>query len=289
MSDSAQQSTEAGVVADLARRSIAPLTIKEDGQPTIIVFQDKKIKSLESLNDKPRRKRATVALIDTGSFIEYLNTHKVAGQTTVFGLATEQGGSFNAILDYHGGAEVSNAGAPNWGDHTATLTLATTPEGRRWTAKSGELMSQEAFAEFIEDNLNDIIRPDAAAILDIAQLLVAKKTVNFKSGKRLANGETKLEYVETIESTGGKTNDTLAIPESFVLGIVPFVGADGVEITARLRYRISDSGKLSFAFILNRPFKVIENAFLLARQAIEEKTGLTVHIGSGKVTPPPSL
>jgi hypothetical protein len=48
-------------------------------------------------------------------------------------------------------------------------------------------------------------------------------------------------------------------------------------------------GKLSFAYVLNRPFKIIEDAFRLARADIEEKTGHTVHIGTGAVVPPPSL
>jgi uncharacterized protein YfdQ (DUF2303 family) len=85
-----------------------------------------------------------------------------------------------------------------------------------------------------------------------------------------------LEYVEQVEVQGttSRRDDNFKVPDKFTLGIVPFVGALGIEIDARLRFRIGNDGKLSFAYVLNRPFKVIRDAFLLARGEIEEKTGI---------------
>lgn len=261
------------------------------GNLDVLVRRDGTVLSLERYADNPRRKRAAVNLYEAKSFIDYVNSHKVAGRTHLFGVANELGGSFTAVLDYHEGEEVKNeeglGALPGWGEHKAVLTLETTPEWKRWIANNGKLLTQEQFAEFIEDNQLDIIAPAAADILDMAQLLQGKKTVNFRGGKNLKNGAIQLEYTEAVEVTGSgvtsRRDDAMQIPDKFTLGIIPFVGAFGVQIDARLRFRIGDGGKLSFAYILNRPYKVIEDAFRFTRQEIEQATKISVLLGGASI------
>jgi uncharacterized protein YfdQ (DUF2303 family) len=283
-------------VARLAERSQAP-TVRDIGGASNLIYPDKTIKSLEYLGDSPRRKRAIVLLQETASFIDYVNRHKLARQTHIFGAATENGGGFTAVLDYHKDEPpIDIPGAekmllPSWGEHEATLKLETTVEWNRWIAKNGKLQTQEEFAEFIEDNLNDIVRPDGASVLEIAQGLQGRKHVTFKSGKNLRDGAINFEYVEQVEVQGttSRRDDNFKVPDKFTLGIVPFVGAEGIEIDARLRFRIGSDGKLSFAYVLNRPFKVIQDAFLLARGAIEQATGIRVMLGRGVCITPSTL
>lgn len=254
----------------------------------------------ESFLKNPKRKRAKVDLYETQSFIDYVNRHKVPRRTHLFGKATELGGSFTAILDYHDeqnapkapAAAKENEAEPvlavlaNFGQHVAHLSLETTPEWRRWIANDKKLMPQEAFLEFLEENQNDIISPDQATVLETIQLLQGTKTVNFKGGKNLKNGAIALQYVETIDVRGAMTNQdqTSQVPDKLVLGIIPFIGANGIEIEARLRFRIGTDGKLSFAYLLNRPYQVIEQAFKVALQDIEQGVGLNVMLGSGTIT-----
>lgn len=277
------KNTEAGTVAALVRASNTPLVNVEPSG--LVVFPNGSIKKLynETLDDFPARKRAKVDLQDTYSFVNYVNAHLTDKVTHIFGQASETGGHFRAIVDYH--AE-GNAGSPRWGEHVCNLDLVATPEWLRWIQKNQTPMTQEAFAEFLEDNLFDIVQPDAAALIDIVQLLTGKKSVNFKSGKNLKNGAITFEYSEAIETTGGRTNGDMQIPDRFTLGICPFVGADGVNVEARLRFRISDAGKLTFFYILNRPFNVIALAFQAARHEIESKTGLKVYLGTAQITNP---
>lgn len=279
------------VARELGKSETQKPTREKIGNLEVLLHQNGNVISLERFADNPRRKRAKVNLYETNSFIDYVNRHKIAGSTHLFGQATELGGSFSATFDYHGaerGASPTPAPAPGWGEHTAMLSLETTPEWRRWVGNNAKLLTQEQFAEFIEDNQLDIIEPAAAEILDMAQLLIGKKTVNFRGGKNLKNGSIQLEYTETIEVTGNnattRRDDAMIVPDKFKLGLVPFVGASGVEIEARLRFRIGDSGKLSFAYILNRPYKVIEEAFQFARDEIEKQTAIQVLLGSGSVS-----
>lgn len=279
------QKSEADSVAQLVKAANTPiLNVPAQG---LAIFPNGTVKNLddERLLAFPRRKRANIRLCETYSFIQYLIAQKENG-TLILGQASETGGSFKAIIDYHNS---SQDGSADWGEHICELFLQTTPEWNRWIAKDRSPMTQEQFAEFIEENMGDIIAPEAATILDMAQFLQGKKTVDFKAGKRLKDGQISLEYIETIAATGGRTSDSTSIPDGFTLGIVPFIGGDGVELDARLRFRIGDGGKVTFSYVLDRPYKVIEKAFEMAREAIKVGTNITPLMGIGMISPPPII
>jgi uncharacterized protein YfdQ (DUF2303 family) len=125
--------------------------------------------------------------------------------------------------------------------------------------------------------------------MDVARLLVAKKSVDFKSGVNLKTGANHFEFVETIETRGiaNRVDDAMDVPDSFVLGIVPFVGGDGVELEAQLRFRINDK-KLTFTYVMLQPHKLIEAAVQAARARVEAELGF-VYYGGASITPPPAL
>ena len=285
---SPDNSTEAGVVAELTRATQS-VTIAEtqDGKLAMLPNGTRVNLAPEVLMDTPKRKRASVALHETYSFIEYLNAHKLTDQTHVFGECGRSGSSFTAIIDFHTIAGDADVGEAGWGEHKASLTLKLSEEFSRWLENDRKPMSQEAFAEFLDENMKDVIRPDAGALVDTVQMLIGKKSVNFKSGRSLRTGAIQLEYVEEI--SGMNRDGGMEFPSQFVLGICPVVGAEGIEIPVKLRFRISPKGELTFIYVLERPVKIIEAAFNLARNAITEKTGLTVHLGSASVTAPPAV
>lgn len=259
----------------------------------------------EKYQANPKRKRAQVSLYEAASFINYVNRHKIDYCTHLFGKATELGGTFTAIIDYHDEENSKKKAASeatdtekdspelydkivnaNWGEHVVQLKLETTPEWRRWVENDKKLMPQETFLEFLEENQNDIIAPDQASVLETIQLLQGTKSVAFKGGKNLKTGAIALQYVETIDIRGQASNQERVseVPDKLRLGIVPFIGANGVEIDARLRFRIGPDGKLSFAYLLNRPYQIIEEAFGHARQDIEAAVGLPVMLGAAAIT-----
>lgn len=283
------RTSEAQSVADIVRQAQAPL-INVDRKGVAIFPTTGQVVSLENelLDANPKRKRAAVSLYEAESFIDYIKRFAIKDRSIIFGAANETGGSFKSVLDYHDaeGAVPNNA---NWGEHTCALVLATTPEWARWLGQNNKPMTQEQFAEFIEDNAPDIITPDAAVLLDMATLLQGKKSVTFKSSRNLRNGSIELSYSERIEETSGSRDDAMQLPDRIVVKMMPFVGCAGVEIPARLRFRISDSGKVSFTYILDRPFKVLEAAFNAVAAQVESETGIPVMLGAGAVTPPPAI
>lgn len=273
--------TEAGVAAHLLESRQKFEQLHAPKADTVLVFSDKTVTPLEKFSANPLRKRATASFMDADSLSAYINAHKIAAQTVILGTFTIDGGKFVSVLDYHAQGET---GAANWGQHVASFTPQVTPEWARWNANNDKLLPQVVFANFIEDNLPDIVSPASADLLEIVQDLVAKKSVNFRSSNRLSNGESALVYEEQIESSGTKNRAELKVPNTFTIFVAPFVGCEPVSIDARLRFRIEENGRLSFSYILNRPHKVIEAAFKAMRQEIASKTGLPVLLGSASVT-----
>ena len=116
------------------------------------------------------------------------------------------------------------------------------------------------FALFTEKNLEEIREPSAAQMLETVLTLQSNKDITFKSGRRIANGQTQFAYNENLNDTAG-ANGTLEIPEELTLGIKVFEGCDVADsITAKFRYRIAD-GKILMWYDLVRPHKVHELAF----------------------------
>lgn len=198
----------------------------------------------------PARVRALVSLRTPQSFVAYVQRFADAG-SVIF--ANSKTRSVVAVLDYH-----ESATAARWGAHRAVLTCQLTEDWTRWTAADHKKMSQIEFAQFLEDNLQNIAEPDGSTILNVARQLEAHKSSQFKSSIRLDNGELQLTYEETITGTAQK--GAVQIPTDFTLGIKPFEGGEAYAVKARFRYRI-DNGLLSLWFDLLRPDAVLEDAF----------------------------
>lgn len=277
-------------------RQIAAL-IDQDTQAPCLLWPDKTLTDLEHLLKTPEAKRGHAELSDVDSFIAYIKRHRTAG-TIVLGDFTERDGWFRSILDHHTPHQVINVDegdtveeryAAGWSEHTARICLQTTPEWRRWTDKAGKQLTQQEFAEFIEDNAPDVVAPDApglhgvppgtklpssADLLQVALTLQVNTDVRFNSAIKLSNGSTQLAFAEQVNGSYG-AETKLTVPDLFTIGIAPFIGAPKFVVQIRLRYRAS-GGKATFSYQIVRPHKVVAVAWEEQRSRIEEQTGLQV-------------
>lgn len=217
------------------------------------------LKDLECFQDRPRRIKEALSVATARSFIKYVADFGT-GYTAVFSDLRSQ--KFKAVLDYHD--PVSGAG---WCEHTVTYSCPVDIRWKTWTAQNGKPLKQVDFARFIEDNLIDIAKPNGADILAIAKELQAKKSIDFKSGQNLNNGDIQFTYNEATTGAAGQ----LAIPETFTLGIPVYEGGCKYEVIARLRYRISEGG-LALWYDLLRPERMEEDAF----KEVEEEINLAL-------------
>lgn len=198
----------------------------------------------------PPRKAGTTTVRDARSWSAYFTKHSIDASEVY---ADSERLTVTAVLDAHAADE------PSWGNHRLVLSLRTTDAWKQWLKNDGELLGQEDFAEFLEDHLPELLDPSSADMLEIAQSLQANTKVDFQSGIRLATGQRQFQYVETQTTKAGQKGQ-LTVPETFVIGLIPFEGSEGYRLTARLRYRITDRG-LRMGYKLERPDDILRTAF----------------------------
>jgi uncharacterized protein YfdQ (DUF2303 family) len=205
----------------------------------------------------PRRARGTVTLHTVDELATFVDEHYNASGTTVW--VSEQQQSVVAVLNDH------SMDGTGWRDHRADLTLERSDQWKHWTNRDGTLGSQEAFAEHIEDGLAEIVRPDGADLLELAQSFHATTSATFRSARRLSSGEVKIVYDEEVQATAGQAGD-LTIPDTFDLAMPVFIGEAPVHVVARLKYRLNQ-GNLTIGYRLVRPNEAVRETV----QAIAER------------------
>ena len=247
--------TEADAVAALAvTGAAAPIAIDGDTLYAVILATDEGGQRLEYVDredalPQPLRARGTFRPATVHSLTSYLKTHLEAHPGTTIWV-DRTAATVTAILNDH---HVKPATA-GWGDYKAILTLERTPEWLHWKNADGRLMGQEEFAEHIQQGLDEIIDPEAATMLEVAQSVQGTTDATWRTAKRLDNGEVGFEYSEAVAAQAGPRG-SLEIPSQFVLSVVPFYGEELEQVTARLRYRVS-AGRLTIGYQLIQPHKV---------------------------------
>lgn len=194
----------------------------------------------------PQRTVGTVHVDDVESFLEYWGKH-ANEESEIYWRDTKVIGVVNA----------SAKDGPQHGDHRVVLELKYSPEWVRWFNLSGRLLPQDKFAEFLEDAGSNVVDPDYATMLEIAQDLRATSKLDFEAGNRPQNGQRHFKYMETIDAKAGRRGE-LEIPERIGLLLRVFQGQDPVNATARFRYQIGNP--LQLGFTIDRVEDVVNEA-----------------------------
>ncbi|HYE29953.1 MAG TPA: DUF2303 family protein [Methylomirabilota bacterium] len=246
----------------------------ENAIPYAIVPAGYQFQSLEHLLAAPRRVRAAVAVPEVNSFIRYVNEFKCEDTRIYIDVDNKR---VEAVIDHPA------KGKPSWACHRVVLAVSHSPEFDAWKKASGTAFTQTHFAEFIEDRMNEFVRPAAAEIYEVATTLQVSERVEFKRAIRLDNGASKLIFNKASEATAGD-NESVEVPKIFELGIPVFRGEEPRSITCKLRYRLND-GAVTFSYhIVDLP-KIIQTAFEFLATDIETQTGITPLNGIFKINP----
>lgn len=254
------------LAAQAAGAALAPPQIIDAGVPYTVIPDGYHVEDLEAFADRPARVKAEVVCETTEAFVAYFNRFVSPAASTIFASTAEF--VLEGVIDWHKPASSPLAAGeddretaplmPAFADHRVIYRAPRADEWTVWTGANKTQMTQEVFAQFIEDNLADIREPAGADILEIANRLEAQKKVEFVSAQRLTDGAREFTYNETVE--GSTRKGTMKIPETFTLGIPVFFGGDLYQVTARLRYRIG-SGQLMLWYDLLNPQRIEQDAF----------------------------
>lgn len=270
---------ETAVVVATALQAAKPTVLAEDtsyafvtgnGTVEIVHGQEPRL--------APPRKLGTCRLLDATSFAVYYLKHYLPGQSEIYADPTAP--TIVGVLNGNGPTGDADVEDLGFGDHRVELTFRHTPAWKRWAALDSKLVPQTQFAEHLEASLPDVVEPDGAQLLELAQSFQAKTRVHFESAKDLGSGQRQLVYREEVQASAGVKGD-ITIPREFVIGIAPYEGAGLYRLTARLRYRIND-GHLSIGYALDRPEDVLRAAFDDVLKQVQEETDRTALLG----TPP---
>ncbi|MCU1326622.1 MAG: hypothetical protein JWN34_1992 [Bryobacterales bacterium] len=267
-------------VAALQARIGLPITAEPIH--AIVIPNDCSLKSLKDIQYPhgvpPTRIVATMALADSASFIQYFKTFADYRSRV---MANPENFTFTALLDYHNGNDTETENIepldPEFVSHRATFPMKQSEQWKIWFGNNDKSLSQTDFAEFLEDNRRDILKPSAAEMMEIARDLIGKSEVNFASSVRLQNGSNQIKYQEVVTAGVGPAGN-IEIPDEFSIRIPVFYGEQPIEITAKLRFRIS-GGKLTFTYRLYRPVETRDEAFNCAVAGIGSALQLPVWLG----------
>lgn len=219
--------------------------------PTGYTIATVDLSEMDELRDAPRRTRGTATVTNVASWLAYFKKHE-GGGAEVFGDvdASTVVGILNA----------PTADEPAWGDHRVVLQLTHSAAWQAWTGLNERMVSQTDFAEHLEDRTPDLVTPDAATMLELAQSFQATTGVRFESGSRLHDGQRRFTYMETIEGKAGQRGQ-LDIPTSISIQVPVWRGVDiAVPMTARFRFRAGPDG-LRLGYVLDRLEDVLDAAW----------------------------
>ncbi|TXL91625.1 DUF2303 family protein [Streptomyces sp. IB2014 016-6] len=255
--------TEAQAVIDVAQAAAAPVAL-EPGKVHVVALGRGEFRQVDltgnEYRDTPKAKSGTTVVRDVDSFLAYFDKHSDESSEVY---ADVEARTVTAVLDAHA------AGAPRWGRHRLQLQLRETAAWRAWIGADNQLMPQERFAEFIEDNLVDLVEPTAATMLELAESFEVTTSAEFQSSQRLDSGARKFSYVEEQTGKAGHKGD-ITIPATLTLALSPFEGSEPYKVIARFKYRLDKAkGALSLGFKIERPGDILTAAFEDLRTLID--------------------
>ena len=228
----APKTGDAKAIIDAAREGARPelLMTEEDGTKTYGWFHKGELTTERVRpNARPEHKKAHPEFHNLDSLARYVTDQAEKGSTETRIYLDGESRHIKAVINDFG----LESGRRN---HIATMRLQTTPEWDAWTGLQG-FMAQTEFAEFIDTWLHTIATPAAADLVEIVETLEGDRSLSWRSGQRLSDGQKQFSWVEEIDGRAGAKGQ-LEIPTDLDMTMPVFVGAAPVSIKARFRYRL---------------------------------------------------
>lgn len=246
-----------------------------DGRAFVVAPVNYEVHDLPTLL-RPARPVSRVKLRDAASFVAYVSDHRV-DRTRIY--ATLEPARFLAVFDDHYTAAATDHDEAtdeqaDWREFRAEFTLPPSREWTTWTGANRKPVSQVQFAEFLQDQLPDVVKPEGSDLMTMILNFEAASSGQFVSAQRLQDGSANIVWRDEKNAAG-----TVKLPEIIELAIPVFENEAPRPLSARLRYRIKDAS-LAVWYELIRPHKVLEAAFRETWGKIAEGTGVQILLGT---------
>lgn len=258
--------------AMLVAGALAEPTFKVDHRTFVMEPEGFAARDITDPNIIPEHIKQKVTVDNRQSLSTYANRFQDKRSILI---ADYDAGTIAAHLDWHTCNQAKGASPlqRQHASHVVTLKLRDSEEYKRWSEMEGKMHSQEDFAFFLEENVSDVVDPEAGVLIEICKDLEATVGTVFKSGVRLDNGDRTFTY-----ETETRTKSELAVPTKITLDIPLYLGEDPTQIRANFRYRPRQDGLL-LGFNWHRVEYQREATFREMAFKVSEETGLPVFFG----------
>lgn len=231
--------------------------IKIESSTYILAPKDFELKNITSELESQDAIEQHMQLHNIDCFCSYVNKYR---QTNTMVVINNQSKKIRASIDYHG-AENKELCL-----HSAEFLPELSKDWLTWINNNKKKFSQYDFALFIEDQVESISEPSGAEMLEIATHFKVIRKAHFSKGVNLNSGE--IQFSFSNENQQG----TISVPSEFKVALPVFEYGEYYELTARLRYRLSDDC-LVLWYELRRPDLALDKAI----ESIREKLGKLLH------------
>jgi len=255
---------------EAAQKAAAQAAAQANFDPTgtgqfAVVPDGYSIAALGEWQERPDRHIADHRFVAVSSLANYLNVF--ASDNTMV-CADYEGAIIAAVID--GDAPDT----PSHKSHKARFAAQIADQTAAWLGICGRRMSQVEFGLFLEDRAVDVVKPDAADVMDMVMKFDATKKVTFKSSNRLHDGARQFQYVEDNDQRGGVT-----LPDHFIIQAPIYRGMEPQQIKFMVRYRIDD-GALRFQVDMHDKDRVMREAFDRCVDSLKTdlKSDLTIYV-----------
>ena len=237
----------------------------------------------------PERRTGTAKVGDVDSYCALVNRQKTA-DSVVFANSDWRQPSLTAVIDYH---DYDALGAAGWLNHRISYDFPFSDEWKVWAKFDGAPMTQEDFAEFMEERAPDmttLTEAESASfardlqlerigtpseIFELARGLSINAQTKVRNDVKLQSGEAKISFEEEHNGADGKP---IRVPGAFALMIPLFYGEEPITVPVRLRYRLK-GGAILWTYKLFRVDRTISEAVGHAKATVRAETGLDVFEG----------
>ena len=243
----------AATVRDIMEESLAARAQDVNGTP-VLVDREGNLTILTDLMERPLARSGmsintrTLADFQTSIALEQLSIGKDWNGRGYCAQAG-RGMKFTWILDH-----ADKEDRKLWGESQIVFEPLTSRHFERWNTSDRTWFEQREFADFLEENLDDVVGPTAAALLSISRNLEATVKHKITSSHRPEIGDATIHY-ESETDTGD-----IVIPQEFEIGIPIFQHADPYKVKVGLRLRVRE-GQCRFQYRMLNVDEAIEDIF----------------------------
>lgn len=219
------------------------------------------LSDVSQLRNHPRRVKGVVNVWDAQSLAHYLHKYGIDEESVLY-VSTPAERTMVGVIDHHSGID------PAWGQHKVQYKAKLSASFQAWYGLSGEPMTQESLAEFLEDHLVDIVTPSGMDLLEIVKTLQINSSAVFRRATRLTDGRTQILYSEDGEAKAGQSGE-MTVPKEITIRVQPFEAGPQFDITVKLRYR-QEKDELRWILVFTAIDKLLDEAWVGVLKGVTE-------------------